>query len=155
MIHIAVCQTNRLFILLERAETKIRFSMANRMFKTKMNIYRHSPRLMRNNCKHLYPPYFSLPTTFIKILLPEAYEGTRPSTNITNQSDPVIGKGGLEHSGVDLDPESDPDPVGSVTFCRIRSRIRINHFGSGSGQPLPGMNLKQNISDKIHNFSTK
>jgi hypothetical protein len=27
--------------------------------------------------------------------------------------------------------------------------------GSGSGQPLSGMNLKQNFSDKIHNFSTR
>jgi hypothetical protein len=127
--------------------------MANRMFKTKMDIDCHSPRLMRNNCKHLNPPYFSLPTTFIMILLPEAYEGACPSTNITNQSNPVIGKGCLEHSVVYPDPES--DPVGSVTFCRIRSRIRINNFGSGSGQPLPRMNLKQNNSDKIDNFSTK
>ncbi len=31
----------------------------------------------------------------------------------------------------------------------------INHFGSGSGQPISGMNLKQNFSDKIHNFSTR
>jgi hypothetical protein len=95
--------------------------MANGMFKTKMDIDRHSPRPMRNNCKHLNPPYFLLPTTFIKIFLPEAYEGACPSTNITNQSNPIIGKGGLEHSG--LDPESDPDLVGSVTFCRIRSWI--------------------------------
>jgi hypothetical protein len=33
----------------------------------------------------------------------------------------------------------DPDPVGSG----------INHFGSGSGQPLSRMNLKQNFYDKI------
>jgi hypothetical protein len=32
--------------------------------KTKMDIYRHGPRLMPNNCKNLNPPYFSLPTTF-------------------------------------------------------------------------------------------
>jgi hypothetical protein len=31
----------------------------------------------------------------------------------------------------------------------------INHFGSGSAQSLLGMNLKQNFSDKNHNFSTK
>jgi hypothetical protein len=31
----------------------------------------------------------------------------------------------------------------------------INSFGFGSGQPLLTMNLKQNFSDKIHNFSTK
>jgi hypothetical protein len=30
-----------------------------------------------------------------------------------------------------------------------------NHFRSGSGQPLSGMNVKQNFSDKIHNFSTR
>ncbi len=60
----------------------------------------------------------------------------------------------------------------AVLWIRIRrSRIRsdpklfagsgsgvwsgINNFGSGSGQPLSRMNLKQNFSDKIHNFSTK
>ncbi len=64
LIRIAICKTNRLFILLERAEKEIRFSMANGMFKTKMDINRHSPRLMPNNCKNLSPPYFSLPTTF-------------------------------------------------------------------------------------------
>ncbi len=37
MIRIAFCQTNRLFILLERAETEIHFSMANGMFKMKMD----------------------------------------------------------------------------------------------------------------------
>jgi hypothetical protein len=61
---IAFCQTNRLFILLERAETEIRFSMANGTFKMKIDIYRYGPRLMPNNCQHLDPPYFSLPTTF-------------------------------------------------------------------------------------------
>ncbi len=30
----------------------------------KMDIDRHGPRLMPNNCHHLDPPYFSLPTTF-------------------------------------------------------------------------------------------
>ncbi len=30
----------------------------------------------------------------------------------------------------------------------------INHFGSESGKPLLGMNLKQNFSNKIHKFST-
>ncbi len=64
MIRIAFCETNCLFILLERAEKKIRFSMANGMFKTKIDIDRHSPRLMPNKCKNLNPPYFSLPTTF-------------------------------------------------------------------------------------------
>jgi hypothetical protein len=43
---------------------EIRFSMANGMFVMKMDINRHRPRLMRNNCQHLDPPYFSLPTTF-------------------------------------------------------------------------------------------
>jgi hypothetical protein len=53
-----------LFILLERAEKDIRFSMVNGTFKTKMDIDRHGPRLMPNNCKNLNPPYFSLPSTF-------------------------------------------------------------------------------------------
>jgi hypothetical protein len=56
----------------------------------------------------------------------------------------------------------------SMLWIRIRSQIRIrsdpklfaesgsgiNLFRPGSGQPLFGMNLKQNFSDKIHNFST-
>ncbi len=47
--------------------------------------------------------------------------------------------------------------VGSETFSRSGSGVGsgINHFGSGSRQPLSGMNLKQNFSDKIHNFSTR
>jgi hypothetical protein len=72
--------------------------------------------------------------------------------------------------------DEESDPVGFETFCRIRSRIRlkqklfgrikirsriwsrgsgINNFGSGSRQPLTRMNLKQNFSAKIPNFSTK
>jgi hypothetical protein len=60
------CQTNRLFILLVRAEMEICISMENSMFKTKMDIDPHDPRLIRIpiNCQHLNPPYFSLPTTF-------------------------------------------------------------------------------------------
>ncbi len=46
-----------------------------------------------------------------------------------------------------------PDPVGSETFRKIRSRILNKSFRFG--QPLSGMNLKQNFCDKIHNFSTK
>jgi hypothetical protein len=61
---IAYCQRNRLLILLERVEREIRFSMANGMFKMKMDINCHGPRLMSNNCQHLDPPYFSLPTIF-------------------------------------------------------------------------------------------
>jgi hypothetical protein len=38
-------------------------------------------------------------------------------------SDPYV-FGTPVSSVVDPDPESDPDPVGSGTFCRIRSRIR-------------------------------
>ncbi len=68
MLRIASCQTNRLFILLERAEKEIRFSLANGMFKPKMDIDRHGPRLMPNNCKNLNPPNFSLPSTFNPIL---------------------------------------------------------------------------------------
>jgi hypothetical protein len=64
LIRIAICQTNRLFILLERAEKEISFSMTNGMFKTKMDIDLQGPRLMPHNCKNLNLPYFSLPTTF-------------------------------------------------------------------------------------------
>jgi hypothetical protein len=42
----------------------IRFSMENGMFKIKMDIDRHGPRRMPDNCKNLNPPYFSLPSTF-------------------------------------------------------------------------------------------
>ncbi len=69
MIRIAFCQSNRLFILLERAETDISFSMANSMLKTKMDIDCHGPRLIPNNCKHLIPPHFSLPTNFNELFL--------------------------------------------------------------------------------------
>ncbi len=58
------CQTNRLLILLERAETEICFSLANGMLKMKMVIDSHGPKLMPNNCQHLDPAYFSFPTTF-------------------------------------------------------------------------------------------
>jgi hypothetical protein len=34
------------------------------MFKKKMDIDRHGPRPMPNNCKNFNPPTFSLPTTF-------------------------------------------------------------------------------------------
>jgi hypothetical protein len=42
-IRIAYCQSNRLLIFLERAETEIHLSMANGMFKMKMDIDRHGP----------------------------------------------------------------------------------------------------------------
>jgi hypothetical protein len=64
LICIAKLQTNRLFILLERAEMEIRFALANGMFKMKMDIHRDGPRPMPNSCKNLNPPNFSLPTTF-------------------------------------------------------------------------------------------
>jgi hypothetical protein len=64
LLRIASFQTNRLFILLERAEKEIRFSIANGMFKPEMDIDRHGPRLMPNNCENLNPPNFSLPSTF-------------------------------------------------------------------------------------------
>jgi hypothetical protein len=50
--------------LLERAETEIRFVLANGMFKMKIDIDRHGPRPMPNNCKNFKPANFSLPTTF-------------------------------------------------------------------------------------------
>jgi hypothetical protein len=43
---------------------EIRFSLANGMFKMKMDIDGHGPRPMPNNCKNLNPPNFSLPSTF-------------------------------------------------------------------------------------------
>ncbi len=43
-----------------------------------------------------------------------------------------------------------PDPK---LFAGSGSRVGINHFGSG--QPSSGLNLKQNFSVKIHNFSTR
>ncbi len=64
MIRIAFCQTNRLIILLKRAEKEIRFSMANGMFKIKMDIDRQGPRRIPDNCKNLNLAYFSLPSTF-------------------------------------------------------------------------------------------
>jgi hypothetical protein len=70
---IAYCQSNRLFILLERAETEIPFWLANGMLK-KMDINRHGPRLMPNNCKILDPPYFSLPTIFKNVKIDEIIE---------------------------------------------------------------------------------
>jgi hypothetical protein len=54
---------NRPFILLERPETEVRFSMANGMFRMKMDIDRHVPILVPNNCQFIGPPYFSLQTT--------------------------------------------------------------------------------------------
>ncbi len=50
---IADCQSNRLLILLERAETV----NGKRHVKTKMNIDRHGPRQMPNNCQILDAPY--------------------------------------------------------------------------------------------------
>jgi hypothetical protein len=68
LIHIAYCQSNRLLILLERAETKLFFNGKWHVFKIKRDNDRHGPRLMPNNCQYLDPPYFSLPTTFKRSL---------------------------------------------------------------------------------------
>jgi len=38
------------------------------MFKIKIDIDRHGPRPMPNNCKNFNPPNFSLPTTFKQLL---------------------------------------------------------------------------------------
>ncbi len=46
----------------------------------------------------------------------------------------------------------DPDPK---LFVGSGVRSGMNNFGSRSEQPLSGMNLKQNYSDKIRKFSTK
>jgi hypothetical protein len=50
--------------MLERPETEIHFVLANGMFKIKIDIDRHGPRPMPNNCKNFNPPNFSLPSTF-------------------------------------------------------------------------------------------
>jgi hypothetical protein len=39
----------------------------------KMDIDRHGPRLMPNNCKNLNPPYFSLPSTFNTLNAPWSF----------------------------------------------------------------------------------
>ncbi len=49
---------------------------------------------------------------------------------------------------------SDPKLFAKSRFG-VGSDSGINHFESRAGQPLLGMTLKQNFSDKIHNFSTK
>ncbi len=49
-------------------------SMANGMFKMKMDIDRHGHRLMPNNCKNLNPPYLSSPITLnLQLSLGEAH----------------------------------------------------------------------------------
>jgi len=55
------CQTNHLFILLERAEMKYVSQWQTTLSK---DIDRHGPRLMPNNCKNFNPPNFSLLSTF-------------------------------------------------------------------------------------------
>jgi hypothetical protein len=51
-------------LYIEIQGTEMRFSMENGMFKMKIDIDHHGPRLMPNNCQQLDPPYVSLPTTF-------------------------------------------------------------------------------------------
>ncbi len=53
---------------------------------------------------------------------------------------------------MDPDPESGPK-LSAGSESGVGSGI--NQFGSGSGQPLSGINLKLNFSDKTHNFSTR
>jgi hypothetical protein len=57
------------------------------------------------------------------------------------------GSGRIQNFLPDPDPKflPDPDPESDPEY----------HFGSGSGQPLLGMKLKQHFSEKMHNFSTK
>ncbi len=43
---------------------EIHFVLANGMFKIKIDIDRHGPRPMPNNCKNFNPPNFSLLSTF-------------------------------------------------------------------------------------------
>jgi hypothetical protein len=60
LIRNAFCQTNRLFILLEGAEKEICFSMANGMFKMKMDTIATVPDLCLttvNILTHLISPY--------------------------------------------------------------------------------------------------
>ncbi len=44
-------------------QIKMRLDLCNDMFKTKVNINRHGPRLLPNTRQRLDPPYFSLLTT--------------------------------------------------------------------------------------------
>ncbi len=53
------------------------------------------------------------------------------------------------------DPESDPDPVGSETFCRFRSRIRNESFRIRIRAALARNEVEKNFPDRIHYFSTK
>ncbi len=56
-------------------------SMANLTFKMKMDIDRHGPRPMPNNCKNLNPRFFSLPTTFKVVLSSEDNTSKQKYTN--------------------------------------------------------------------------
>jgi hypothetical protein len=69
--------------MLERAETEIHFSMANGMFKMKMDIDCYGPSFVPNNCLHLDLPYFSLPTTFKAPNFEEKAKGTRTKVCFT------------------------------------------------------------------------
>jgi hypothetical protein len=81
-----VCQSNRLLILLDRAETEICFSMANVMFKNKMGIDRYSLKRVPNNYQHLDPLYFSLPTTYISRLARSDFMNTGSGCQVRSQS---------------------------------------------------------------------
>jgi hypothetical protein len=53
------------------SEKKINILMANDMYKMKITLHRHGPRLMPNSCNILIldPPNFSLPITFKLLML--------------------------------------------------------------------------------------
>jgi hypothetical protein len=89
---------------------------------------------------------------FIHYLYPICYTGY--------DTDDVFEWSVTEHySKIQIDVRPEKISVNNtVLWIRIWSNSKLfagSGVGSGSGQPLSRMNLKQNFSDKIHNFSTK
>jgi hypothetical protein len=142
LIRIAFCQTNRLFILLERAEKEIRLSMANGMFKMKMDIDRHSPRHMPNHCKNLNPPYFSLQSTFNLIF--------RWSVDFN----PAIHVGGITflHSGQCLSDNFRSGQSHQITFHYSGQFLSDNFpsFRSTSSESFPSSGHVNVIQVKVY-----
>ncbi len=61
---ISYCQSNRLLILLYGEKGHENMFLNGKRHVKKMDIDRHGPRLMPNNCQILDPPYFLLSTNF-------------------------------------------------------------------------------------------
>jgi hypothetical protein len=60
--------------LVYQAEKEMHILMENGVFKKKIVIDRHGPRLMPNNYQHLDTPNFSLPNTFKQWLLTTVFD---------------------------------------------------------------------------------